>query len=143
MPLSGARTYVGFGFGPIQAGLFLYEAFHSGNFKRLVVAEVDSDVMNDLRRAGGYYSLNIAHPDRIETCRVGPVEVYDPGLASDRQVLIDAIASAHEMATAIPSVDFYETQGPGSIHRVLADGLSLKLRQRGPHAVISSTSTER
>jgi len=40
MPLSGKRTFVGFGFGPIQAGLFLYEAFLSGAFRRLVVAGV-------------------------------------------------------------------------------------------------------
>ncbi len=39
MTLTGNRTYVGFGFGAIQAGLFLYEAFQSGNFGRLVVAE--------------------------------------------------------------------------------------------------------
>ena len=32
-------TFVGFGFGAIQAGLFLYEAYRSGNFGRLVVAE--------------------------------------------------------------------------------------------------------
>ena len=30
------RTFVGFGFGAIQAGLFLYEAQQSGAFTRLV-----------------------------------------------------------------------------------------------------------
>ena len=32
------KTFVGFGFGPIQSGLFLLEAFRSGNFDRYVVA---------------------------------------------------------------------------------------------------------
>jgi hypothetical protein len=37
---SQRHTFVGFGFGAIQAGLFLYEAWRSGNFDRLFVAEV-------------------------------------------------------------------------------------------------------
>ena len=50
MGLSGTRTYVGFGFGAIQAGLFLYEAFGSGAFSRLVVAEVVPEVVAAVRR---------------------------------------------------------------------------------------------
>ena len=51
MALTGTRTYVGFGFGAIQAGLFLYEAYRSGNFARLVVAEVLPDlVAKDMAR---------------------------------------------------------------------------------------------
>jgi hypothetical protein len=30
------RVFVGFGFGAIRGGLFVYEAFRSGNFDRLV-----------------------------------------------------------------------------------------------------------
>ena len=50
------RTFVGFGFGAIQGGLFLPEAFGSGNFSRLVVSEIDTEVVNALRSAGGSYS---------------------------------------------------------------------------------------
>ena len=39
------RTFVGFGFGAIQGGLFLPEAFGSGNFSRLVVSEIDTEVV--------------------------------------------------------------------------------------------------
>ena len=39
------KTFVGFGFGAIQGGLFLYEAFRSGQFRRLVVAEVVPEVV--------------------------------------------------------------------------------------------------
>ncbi len=134
------RTFVGFGFGAIQAGLFLYEAFQSGNFARLVVAEVMPDVVAALRggggQSGGFYRVNIAHADRIETAQVGPVQAYDPAHAADRAALIEAIAQAEEIATAVPSVKFYTADSPGSIHRLLAAGLRLKAQRGGPRAVI-------
>jgi hypothetical protein len=107
MGLSGTRTYVGFGFGAIQAGLFLYEAFGSGAFGRLVVAEVLPEVVSAVRRAGGYFCVNIAHSDRVEHAVVGPVAIEDPASASDRERLIEAIAEAEEIGTAIPSVAYY------------------------------------
>jgi len=128
MPLTGEHTYVGFGFGAIQAGLFLHEAFRSGRFERLVVAEVLPQVVAEIRAAGGYYAVNIAHADRIETVRVGPVDIYDPAVEGDRRRLIEAVAAAHEVGTAIPSVRLYATEGAGSLHRVLAAGLAEKDR---------------
>lgn len=136
MGLTGTRTYVGFGFGAIQAGLFLYEAFQSGHFGRLVVGEIDPGTVADLRGAKGFYSVNIAHRDGIENARVGPVEVYNPTVAGDREQLVEAIADAEEMGTAIPSVELYQTEGPGSLHRVLAEGLVRKARESGPRAVV-------
>ena len=61
------RTYVGFGFGPTQAGLFLHEAYVSQAFRRMVVAEVIPERVKAIRRAHGTYSINVAHADRIET----------------------------------------------------------------------------
>jgi len=90
MALTGTRTCVGFGFGAIQAGLFLYEAYRSGNFHRLVVAEVLPDMVANLHRAGGNYTLNIAHSNRVESARIGPVEIYDPAVAADRERLVEA-----------------------------------------------------
>jgi mannitol-1-phosphate 5-dehydrogenase len=117
---------VGFGFGPIQAGLFLYEAFRSDSFDRLVVAEVVPDIVHAVREARGCFSVNIAHSDRIEMAEVGPVEIEDPGSESGRQCLVEAVAEAEEMATALPSVQFYVSPSPGSIHRLLAEGLRRK-----------------
>ena len=136
MALTGDRTFVGFGFGAIQAGLFLYEAYQSGNFGRLVVAEVLPDRVDAVRRADGRYWLNIARADGIERTEVGPVEIYDPAVAEDRERLMAAVAGAEEIATAIPSVRWYASPGPGSLHRVLAQGLREKVRQNGPRAVI-------
>ena len=124
MPLTGEHTYVGFGFGAIQAGLFLYEAFESGNFRRLVVAEVVPEVVEQVRVAGGMFAVNIAHADRIEIAQAGPIEIYNPAEPADREQLTSALAGAHEIATAIPSIDYYATDGPGSLHRVLAAGLA-------------------
>ena len=35
------KLYTGFGFGPIQSALFLYEAYQTGNFSRFAVVDVD------------------------------------------------------------------------------------------------------
>ena len=126
MALEGTRTFVGFGFGPIQAGLFLYEAFCSGAFRRLVVAEIVPEVVAAVRRADGYFSLNIAHADHIEHFQAGPVEILNPAVESDRAQLVEAIAEAQEIRTALPSVTIYVTDSPASVHRILADGLSKK-----------------
>ncbi|UCC89288.1 MAG: hypothetical protein JSV81_08255 [Anaerolineales bacterium] len=136
MPLTGTRTYVGFGFGPIQSGLFLYEAFRSGNFRRFVIAEVLPDVVAALRRAEGHFTVNVAYSDRVEHTRIGPIQIEDPASESDRQHLIEAIAEAEEIATAIPSVAYYVSPRPASLHRVLAEGLCRKAARGGPRAVV-------
>ena len=136
MGLSGTRTYVGFGFGAIQAGLFLYEAFGSGAFSRLVVAEVVPEVVAAVRQANGLFAVNIAHADRVEGVTVGPIEIEDPAQTPDRQRLIEAIVAAQEIGTAIPSVTYYVSEGPGSLHRILVEGLSRKAAANGPRAVV-------
>ena len=50
--------------------------------------------------------------------------------------LLAAIAEAEEIATAVPSVAFYVSEQPGSIHRLLAEGLCQKVERGGPRAVI-------
>ena len=140
MALTGEHTYVGFGFGPIQAGLFLCEAFQSGRFGRLAVVEVLPELVAELRAAGGLYSVNIAHADHVETVRVGPVEVFDPAVDGDRERLAGAVAEAHEIATAIPSATLYKTPGPASLHRILADGLA---QARRPAVVYAAENHNR
>lgn len=130
------KTLVGFGFGAIQAGLFLYEAHASSAFGRLVVAEVVPETVAALRAAGGFYTVNVAHADAVEQARVGPVEAYNPAVEEDRKALIDALALADEIATAVPSVNFYAGDAPGSIHRLLAAGLAQKIAVGGPRAVV-------
>jgi mannitol-1-phosphate 5-dehydrogenase len=134
--LNGNRTFVGFGFGPIQAGLFLYEAFQSGAFRRLVVAEVLPQVVEAIRAARGHFTVNIAHFDRVERAEVGPIEIENPASAPDRDRLVHAVAEAAEISTAVPSVQHYVSAGPGSLHRLLAEGLRRKASNAGPLAVV-------
>ncbi len=130
------RTFVGFGFGAIQSGLFLYEASRSGNFQRMIVGEVMPDIVDSIRRAQGNFAVNIAHSDRIEIASVGPIDIENPHSESGRRRLIEAVEAADEIATAVPSVQHYVTESAGSIHRVLAEGLRRKASTRGSAAVI-------
>jgi mannitol-1-phosphate/altronate dehydrogenase len=134
--LTGSRTFVGFGFGAIQSGLFLYEAFNSGAFHRLVVAEVMPEIVAAVQQESGYFCVNIAHRDRVESARVGPVEIHDPAMEADRLDFLAALVEAEEIATAVPSVAFYVSDKAGSIHRLLAEGLCQKVEQGGPRAVV-------
>ena len=136
MALTGHRTFVGFGFGAIQAGLFLYEAFRSGGFARLVVGEVAPDTVETLRRCAGCYAVNVAHRDHVEAARVGPVQIENPSTPQDITRLVNAVAEAEEISTAVPSVHFYTGPAPGSINRILAQGLRKKAAARGPRAVV-------
>jgi mannitol-1-phosphate 5-dehydrogenase len=125
-----ARTFVGFGFGPIQSALFLYEAFRSGHFSRFVIAEVDAAIVQAVRSAGGCYTINIARPDRIERATISGVELYNPAVPEDRHQILQAIAESDELATSLPSVAFFDKGGQTSVARALADGLSLRATPR-------------
>jgi mannitol-1-phosphate 5-dehydrogenase len=116
------RTFVGFGFGPIQSGLFLFEAFRSGNFGRLVVSEIMPELVEAVRANGGRYTVNVAWPDRIEAVTVEGVELLNPTVDADRAAIIEAIGQADEMATAVPNIRLYDAGGEASIVSLLADG---------------------
>lgn len=131
MALTGERTFVGFGFGAIQGGLFLYEAYASGNFGRLICAEIQAERVARVRAAGGMFTVNIAHADGIEQARIGPVELLNPHHAPDRAALVDAVAAAHEAATALPSVAGYASVAP-----LLADGLAAKADTDAPPLLV-------
>jgi mannitol-1-phosphate 5-dehydrogenase len=117
------KTFVGFGFGAIQGGLFLYEAYQSGNFDRLVVAEVVPEVVSSLRRADGRYRVNVATRSSLQMRHVEGVEVFNPNDPHDRAPLVAAVAEANELATALPSVEFYD-KGTASVAAILAEGLA-------------------
>jgi mannitol-1-phosphate/altronate dehydrogenase len=129
--MSGGRTFAGFGFGPIQSGLFVYEAFSSGNFERFVIAEVDKTLVQAVRNNGGKCRLNIARKDRIDQCEVFGIELYDPCEPADRRKLIEAISQAREIATSLPSVKFFDADPECGVARLLADGLAARQSATG------------
>ncbi len=136
------RTFVGFGFGAIQAGLFLPEAFRSGNFDRLVVSEIDQESVDHLRSSGGVYSCNVAHRSSLEQIEVGGIEAYNPLVGDDRSKLVEAVSEASELCTALPSYELYDT-GAASVSSLLSEGLSLKLTRHDlPSAVVYAAEND-
>lgn len=125
------RTLVGFGFGAIQTGLFLWEAQQSKNFDRLVVAIPNEEVVCGLRRNNGDFLINIATHVAREVGEIRRVEILNPTVARDREAIVEAISDASEMATALPSVAAYEEPKSG-IARLIAEGLLRKLRRPAP-----------
>ena len=135
--MSVKGQFVGFGFGAIQAGLFLYEAHRSGNFARLTVAEVVPDVVEAVRRNGGRYALNVATAHGIERHEIPGVEILNPSAPSDRLLIEQRVAEATELSTSLPSVKFYGAGEPGSVSGILIAGLRLKFETGSlPKAVI-------
>lgn len=119
-----SKTFVGFGFGPIQSALFLFEAYQSGNFSRFVVSEVDADLVAAVRNNGGRYTVNIARRDGIDQFELHGIELFNPREAEDRESIIAAIADSDEMATALPSVNIFDAGGETSVVSLLCAGLS-------------------
>jgi len=124
-----SATFVGFGFGPIQTGLLLFEAVESRRFDRFVVAEVDQGLVDAVRSAGSEVAINIAGKDGIHTRRLSSIELCNPRVAADREAVVSAIAESDELGTAIPSVDLYSAGGTASIAAMLARGARSGRRQ--------------
>jgi mannitol-1-phosphate/altronate dehydrogenase len=128
------KTFVGFGFGPIQSALFLYEAYMSGNFTRFVVSEIDQALVDAVRNNGGIYHLNIARKNRIDDFHLEDIELYNPRSTSDKDAILEAVVSSDEMAVALPSVNIYDIGGENSVAGLIAQGL--RQRQTSKPTVI-------
>jgi mannitol-1-phosphate 5-dehydrogenase len=116
------HVFVGFGFGPIQSGLFVSEAFNSGNFKRIVIAEIDQKLVDAVRANNGTYFVNVATSDSIITERIKGIEIYNPTVDDDRRKLFAALSEATEIVTSLPSVNFYD-MGDTSVAKLITAGL--------------------
>jgi mannitol-1-phosphate 5-dehydrogenase len=112
------HIFTGFGFGPIQAGLFAKEAFESGNFSRIVAAEIDQSIVDAVRANKGSYYVNIAKADGIEVQKIDGVELLNPNVPTDKQVLLEVLAQSTEITTCLPSINFYN-----SVAALISDGL--------------------
>jgi mannitol-1-phosphate 5-dehydrogenase len=122
----------GFGFGPIQAGLFVAEAFGSGRFDRIVISEIDAGLVDAIGRNRGRYSINVAHADRIETRHIDGVELLNPNDPADHARLSEALSQSTEIVTSLPSVSFYTAGDSRSVAARIADGL----RNRSEPAIV-------
>ncbi|MBN2514210.1 MAG: hypothetical protein JXB18_14825 [Sedimentisphaerales bacterium] len=116
------HIFAGFGFGPIQSGLFAAEAFKSNRFKRIVIAEIDPALVQALRANHGRYVVNVASFDGIRSEHIDGIECFNPAIEQDRQELVRALSQATEIITALPSVDFYDKGSP-SVVSLIRQGL--------------------
>ena len=79
--------------------------------------------------AAAYCGALFGHPGHV--CRrrppseekIGPIEILNPTVEDDRRRLIEAIVAADELATALPSVEFFTRGGEASVAGLLAEGL--------------------
>jgi len=117
------HIFTGFGFGPIQGGLFVKEAFQSGNFARIVAAEIDAEIVDAVKANKGSYYVNVAKADGVEVLKIDNVELFNPNVTADRQMLLEVLAQSTEITTCLPSVDFYDSGGANSVASLIADGL--------------------
>ncbi len=116
------HVFTGFGFGPIQGGLFANEAFQSGNFGRIVIAEIDQKLVDAVRANNGNYFVNVAKTDGIEVVKIDNIELLNPDIKTDRNILLEALSESTEIATCLPSVSFY-TMPDNSVALLLAQAL--------------------
>jgi len=116
------RQFVGFGFGPIQAGLMLCEAIESGSFDGLTVAEVDQGLVDAVRANGSSVTINVAGRDGVRAKKLSGIRLCNPRVPADRKELVAAVRESEEMATAVPSVALYSAGGDSSIAAILAEG---------------------
>jgi mannitol-1-phosphate/altronate dehydrogenase len=117
------HVFTGFGFGPIQGGLFAKEAFQNGNFTRIVIAEIDAELVNAVRANKGSYYVNIAKDDGIETIQIDDTELLNPNVAADRRILLKALTQSTEIVTCLPSVSLYDAGGADSVALLIAESL--------------------
>ncbi|MDD3118515.1 MAG: hypothetical protein PHQ27_05015 [Victivallales bacterium] len=116
-------TFLGIGMGPIQTGIFLSGAAQ-GKFDRLVVADVDKELIAAVRQSGRL-TINIAGADRLSQEVIAPVEIYDSSDSADLARLVKVAAEADEIATALPGVKFFTY-----IASWLRDGFALAPERR-------------
>ena len=116
------HVFVGFGFGPIQSGLFAAEAFRSKNFKRIVIAEVDQNLVDAIRDNSGTYHVNVATSDSVITEQIDGIEIFNPTNQEDKAQLLSALKDATEIVTSLPSVNFYDL-GETSVAKLIAAGI--------------------
>ena len=122
------KKFLGFGLGAIQSGLMLLESFKSGNFEKFVIVEINNELVKAVRNGRNTVTVNIATGNAIVKFTIPDIEIYNPLNSEDIPAINNAIKEADELATAIPSVNFYDV-GENSIAKLLAKNIDGKKPQ--------------
>jgi len=88
------HRFTGFGFGPIQAGLFVNEACKSGNFSEITIAEIDQKLVDAVRNNKGCFNVNIAASNEIKSENIKGIVIYNPNNKEDLKKLICALSES-------------------------------------------------
>ena len=102
----------------------LLEAKKSGNFNRYVILEVNQKLVEKIKEANCTIYINTATENGIVKSKISDIEIYNPQDVSESKSIESVISQADEMATAIPSIDYYSHGGDNSIVNLLARNLN-------------------
>ena len=75
--------------------------------------------------------MNVAGDTGIKVEKIDGIEMFNPSVEADRKQIIDAISTATEIVTSLPSVKFYDY--PGGVASTIAEGLK---RSTAPGTII-------
>lgn len=100
------KVFLGIGAGPIQTGIFVAGAA-AGNYDRIVLADVDEALVAAVK-ATGTLTINTATKSEIKSNIYQNIEIYNPNVESDLEVLKDLASKAFSIAIALPSTNFYK-----------------------------------
>ena len=100
------KIFLGIGCGPIQTGIFVAGA-SKGNFDKIVIAEVNPAMVEAIRKAGSI-TVNTSNAKGIVSNTYDKVEIYNPSVAEDLEILKDYASKAIAINTALPATKFYQ-----------------------------------
>jgi len=106
MELFMSKIFLGIGAGPIQTGIFVAGA-SKGHFDRIVLAEVDAALVESVRKSGTI-TVHTACADSVRTDCYDRIEIYNPSVPADLEILKGIAADALAVNTALPSTAFYK-----------------------------------
>jgi mannitol-1-phosphate 5-dehydrogenase len=135
MARAKGKHFFGFGLGPLQAGLFLLEAWRSRKFARLTVCEIDARLVDALK--DGRLTVNVAGENGLAPVVIDGIEVLHP--VRDAATIVKRITESDELATSLPHVLSYQNGDPSPAD-LLARGLdgsrprAIYTAENHPHA---------
>ncbi len=65
----------------------------------------------------------MAKADGIEVLKIDNVELLNPNITADKQILLEVLAQSTEITTCLPSVNLYDSDGANGVASLIADGL--------------------
>ncbi|MHC4105608.1 MAG: mannitol dehydrogenase family protein, partial [Planctomycetota bacterium] len=74
----------------------------------------------------GSYYINVAGADGIEILKIDNVELLNPNVSADKNILLQTLAHSTEITTCLPSVNFYESASNNSTASLVAEALKNK-----------------